>query len=138
MKKVFVDTGVFLALLVKNELSHKAVSKQYEEYKQTKAQFLTSDYILDELFTRCLAGSGVYLAQRAVSLVSGAQEHSELNVLQVDEVTFRRAKEVFLKFAEHKLSFTDATTYVLCKELALDEVFTLDSGFKKVGLKTSF
>jgi len=37
-----------------------------------------------------------------------------------------------------KINFTDATTYVLYKDFAIDEIFTLDSDFKKMRLKTSF
>ena len=46
----------------------------------------------------------------------------------------QKAKEILLKFFEHKVSFTDATTYVLCKDFKIDEVFTLDSDFRKMGL----
>jgi len=65
-------------------------------------------------------------------------ELEEIKVLDIDEVTFDKSLNSLLKFAEHKISLTDATSYTLFKDLQLDEIFTLDSDFKKIGLKTSF
>ncbi len=65
-------------------------------------------------------------------------EKEEVKVLDIDEATFVKSLNSLLKFAQHKISLTDATTYTLFRDLQLDEVFTLDSDFKKIGIKTSF
>lgn len=49
--KVFIDTRVFIALLVKRETFHLEVVEKYHDYKNQKANFYTSDYVLDELLT---------------------------------------------------------------------------------------
>lgn len=38
-----------MALILKGESLHDEVVKQYQTYKQFRAQMITSDYILDEL-----------------------------------------------------------------------------------------
>ena len=55
----------------------------------------------------------------------------------IDPLLFKKSEEGFLKFSEHKISFTDATIYLCMKEFKIDEVFTLDADFKKIGLKVS-
>jgi len=58
--------------------------------------------------------------------------------VDADQMVFRKAQDVLIKFSEHKISFTDAATYVLYKDLALNEVFTLDDDFRKIRVNTSF
>ncbi len=50
--KVFIDTSAFVALFVEKEKFHQEVAKKYQEYRQERATFLTSAYVLDELYTR--------------------------------------------------------------------------------------
>lgn len=69
-----------------------------------------------------------------VSLFVKQDAHHE----RVDETIFSQAKDALIRFCEHKISFTDCTSYVLFKKLALDEVFTLDSDFKKLNIPVSF
>ena len=65
-------------------------------------------------------------------------DSNELTVLEVDSRIFLEAEGSFLKFSDHKISFTDATSYTLLKDFSLDEIFTLDDDFKKIRVNTSF
>ncbi len=136
--KILVDTGAFIALFVKEDINHKITSNQYVEYRKQNTLLFTSDYILDELFTRLLYDCGEYIMKIKVKQINQMIEQKELTLLSVDKVIFEKAQEIFLKFSEHKVSFTDATTYVLYKDFSMDEIFTLDSDFKKMRVKTSF
>ncbi|MBI2337609.1 type II toxin-antitoxin system VapC family toxin [Candidatus Daviesbacteria bacterium] len=129
--KVFIDTSAFVALLVDKETDHKKVAEKYHEYRQKRAILFTSDYILDELFTRLLYFRHIdikkYIEKLKESILRG-----EITVLQIDEANLEKALKAFLKFSDHKISFTDATSYTLFKDFSLDEVFTLDDDFKKI------
>lgn len=136
--KVFIDTGAFIALFVSSEKHHSKVSKKYKDYRSERAQFFTSYYVLDELYTRLIYDFGKSTTQKAIDLLDKSIDQEELRILDVDAVIFRKAQKTLIKFYDHKLSLTDATSYVLCKDLSLDEIFTLDSDFKKIGLNVSF
>lgn len=136
--KVFIDTGAFIALFVSSEKYHSKVSQRYKDYRKQRAQLVTSYYILDELFTRLIYDFGKSVTQKAIDLLNKSIEKEELVVLDIDEVIFRKAQEVMVKFSEHKISLTDATSYILCKDYALDEIFTLDDDFKKIRMSVSF
>lgn len=134
--KVFIDTSAFVALLVEKEVDHKKVAKKYYNYRQSRAILFTSDYILDELFTRLLyfkIDLKKYIQKLKESISKG-----EITVLKIDDALFEKALSGFLKFSEHKISFTDATSYALLKDFSLDEIFTLDDDFKKIRVNTSF
>ncbi len=135
--KVFIDTSAFVALLVDKETDHKKVAKRYHDYRQGRAILFTSDYILDELFTRLLYFRQVDI-KKYIEKLKASISKGEITVLRIDEALFEKALEAFLKFSDHKISFTDATSYTLLKDFSLDEVFTLDDDFKKIRVNTSF
>lgn len=136
--KVFIDTSAFMALILKDESFHQKVVNQYKAYKKSRVQLITSDYILDELYTRCVYRAGSHGAKLATNLIKEVIESNELTVLNVDSDIFQKAEPIFLKFSDNKISFTDATSYILYKDFSLDEIFTLDDDFKKMRLNTSF
>lgn len=135
--KVFIDTSAFVAFLVEKEDHHRKVAKKYYEYRQKRAIFFTSDYILDELFTRLLYYKQFDI-KKYIQKLKDSISKGEITVLRIDEALFEKALEGFLKFSEHKISFTDVTSYSLFKNFSLDEIFTLDADFKKFRVKTSF
>jgi uncharacterized protein len=48
---------------------------------------------------------------------------------------FERAKTFFRKHADHGYSFTDCTSFVLMRELKLQDVLTTDRHFKEAGFR---
>jgi predicted nucleic acid-binding protein len=136
--KIIVDTGIFISLFVHEDINNKRVVDKYTQYQEKNTLFFISDYILDELFTRLRYDCGEYVTKIKVAQINRMIKQEELILLSIDDKLFNKAQEIFLKFSEHKLSFTDATTYCLYKTLKLNEIFTLDSDFRKIGAKTSF
>ncbi len=136
--KVFIDTSAFVSLLVKQDLYHELVVHKHQDYVQHHAIFLTSDYVLDELYTHLVYELPKNQVSEVVAQFDQKIHTKDIRLLPIDETVFSQAKIALLKFSEHKISFTDCTSYVLCKKLALDEVFTLDSDFKKLRLAVSF
>lgn len=136
--KVFIDTSAFIAHFVKQEAFHDDVDRRLKVYLQQKVILLTSDYVLDELLTWFSAKQNKHTLEQLIAGLKKMQDIDELRVLLIDPTIFKKAEEVLIKFCEHKISFTDATTYVLYKDFKLDEIFTLDRDFKKMRAKTSF
>lgn len=136
--KVFIDTSVFISYFLKQDTSNIEVTEKFNFYKKQHAIFLTSNYILDELFAWFCAKETKFFLEKAMNAISEMRETRTIKVFYIDKFICEKAEKLFLKFSEHKISFTDATTYVLYKDFALDEIFTLDSDFKKMRAKTSF
>ncbi len=113
-------------------------NNQYKKYKKLQCLKITSDYILDELYTRILYDFGPRFVEIVIDKMQKLQNAQQLQVIHIDERCFQKSIAVFQKFKEHTLSLTDASVYVLMKEFSFDEVFTLDKDFKKIGLQTSF
>ena len=136
--KVLIDTSAFIAYFIKQDEFHDNALSKYNFYIQQKATLLTSDYVLDELLTWFSAKQPKHILEKLVNALQKMQSTGEIRVLDIDKPIFKKAMEALLKFSDHKISFTDATSYTLLKSFALDEVFTLDDDFRKIRLNTSF
>lgn len=136
--KIFLDTSVLIALFVEKDVWHKKCIEKYKEYKNQRSIFFTNLFVLSELYTRILYDYGKEALKVVINKVAKLQTADKLRIFQIDAGIFRNSEEVMVKFSEHKLSFTDSSIYELGKTFKFDEIFTLDKGFKKVGLKTSF
>lgn len=136
--KVFWDTSALIAYFVKQETHHEKVVNKYNFYKKSKAQFITSNYIIDELLTWFSSHQTKHFTQILIEALEKMRTNGEIKILYIDEPLAEKAISILLKFFEHKISFTDATTYILYKDFAIDEIFTLDRDFKRMRAKTSF
>lgn len=135
--KVFIDTSAYIALIVASEVTHRKVVKIFRDYLSRRAIFYTSDYVLDELFTRLAYDQKPAVVRRSIQLLEQAIKKENLHVLRVEESAFASAKQLFLKYLDQRLSFTDATTVSLFRAYRLDEVFTLDGDFRKLRIPVS-
>lgn len=136
--KVFIDTSVFISYFLKQDILNIEATEKFSLYKKQNAIFLTSNYILDELFTWFCAKETKFFLEKVINAISEMRETRTIKVFYIDKFICEKAEKVFLKFSEHKISFTDATTYVLYRDFSLNEIFTLDSDFKRMRAKTSF
>lgn len=135
--KVFVDTLAWIALFVKTDVNHEKVTKIYQEYKKQNSFFYSSDYVLSELYTRMMYDHGSETLMTVQRKIDELVANGLLVLLDIDSALFEQSKEIMIKFGEHQLSFVDATIYNCMKKFKLDEVFSLDSDFKKIGLQVS-
>ncbi|OGK10304.1 hypothetical protein A2767_02945 [Candidatus Roizmanbacteria bacterium RIFCSPHIGHO2_01_FULL_35_10] len=136
--RVFIDTSAYFALFSKDDSNNDRVTKKLQFYKEIESKLFTSEFVLDELFTLLLKRYAKYIVKQAMEYFYEAETLGQIKIINIDRHLFRKTYDFFLKFSEHKISFTDAVSYVLCKDFKMDEIFTLDSDFKKLRLKTSF
>lgn len=53
-----------------------------------------------------------------------------VHVTQDDE---QRADEIFLKYTDHRISYTDCTSVAVMERLGIDTVFSFDRDFETMG-----
>lgn len=135
---VFIDTSAFIAYFIKQEMYHRAVVERYTVCRKQHAAFVTSNFVVDELITWFAYHQHAAVVGKLIDRWRSVEVTGEIRVLDVDATTRKKAYEVMVKFSDHAISFTDATTYVLCKDFSIDEVLTLDDDFKKMGLTVAF
>ncbi len=104
----------------------------WSDIERSRSRCFTSSFILDETFT--LLGrrsSNSFAADRARALLNSAA----LSILRPDADDEERAIELFAKFADQQVSFTDCISFVLMRRHRLQKAFTFDRHFASAGFE---
>jgi predicted nucleic acid-binding protein len=129
VRTLFVDTGAWLAIADRDDQHHRRAAAFYRA-AGNRVRWVTSDYVLDELATRLRAVRG---AHAAVTFIRAIRRSPICQVRPVTDDAFEEALVSMLKFSDHRLSFTDCTSFALMNELCLREAFSFDGDFARCG-----
>jgi uncharacterized protein len=123
MKRIFVDTGAWYALVDKKDPDHSAAAAFL---RNNRIPLLTTNFIFDETVTLLRRRLGWIIAghfgrqlkdSRLTTLVAVQRENEE------------KAWELFLKFKDHDFSYTDCTSFAVMEALKVDTAFSFDRHF---------
>lgn len=128
MKRAFVDTGAWYALLDKKDPDHARVADACRAYR---GRLVTSNYVFDEVVTLTRYRLGWDVAHRL------GDELREQRVARLERVTPKDEAAAWTIFEQHRdkrYSFTDCTSFVLVQRLTLAVCIAIDSDFRSFGL----
>lgn len=132
MTSIFIDTNVFVALLRENDVNHKRARDLALKIDREKWEAIITDYIIDETYTGLLTRVSFPAALQFDERLRSGLWRIELIIPE----RFAGAQEVFRRYnKDKKWSFTDCTSYVVMKELKINQIFTFDDNFKQMGFK---
>lgn len=129
---VFLDTRIYYALQNRGSRDHDAAKGAFEAVLSGRyGTAFTSEYVYDEAVTLVRKRTGSYdEAQTVGNRILGRNEFPEaVRFLFVARETFDRAVEVFDRYDDQPLSFTDATTVALVERHDIDTVLAFDDDF---------
>lgn len=130
----FVDTGGWIALSDRKDQHHNDATAIYAQLKQQKERLLTTDYVIDETTTRLRYDLSHSTAIKLLDLIERAEKTGVLTVVRIDEILFQEAKVLFRKFDSVVLSFTDCTSFAVCKRYKISEAFAFDQHFSMMAI----
>lgn len=127
-----MDTWGWLALADRGEQQHSQVVSFYAERTRSTGLIVTSDYVLDELFTMMFSR----LAFEAASRFADSLLRSPfITIERITAERFQKARDFRLKFSDKpRISFTDLTSMATMNELGITDVLTADKHFAQVGM----
>ena len=134
--KSFVDTSAWISYSLSQQPEHIIIKNLVNRLIKDHVTIVTSNDVIDETVTRLIYDTNIKIAQEFISRIKASSQTDSLVQLWVDEQIQAEAFETVEKFAEHRLSLTDATTIVLMNRFNIESVISLDSDFRKVGIKT--
>lgn len=134
MRKVFIDTSAWMAYYLSDEPDHIRIKNLIKGFIKEHIAIVTSNDTIDETVTNFIY-INPRIARKFIEFIKKAIATDAVTQLWVDEEIQNEAFVLVEKFSEHKLSLTDATTVVLVKRFKIESIISLDSDFKKVGLK---
>ncbi len=93
-------------------------------------EFITTSYILDEtlpLIRRRLSISA------SISLSKKMRNSQIVKILCISEEVEEKALDLFEKYDDKTFSFTDCVSFVIMRDLGIQEAFTFDEHFLQMG-----
>lgn len=127
---IFIDTSAFLARYVRRDQYHRRARKGWTEISRRRGKCFTSNFVLDETFTLLARRTSYpFAVERARNIVAS----TILEVLRPAAEDELRALELFEKYADQRVSFTDCISFVLMRRARITRAFTFDSHFARAG-----
>ncbi|ELY64375.1 type II toxin-antitoxin system VapC family toxin [Natronococcus jeotgali] len=129
---VFIDTGVFFAHHDVAAARHDAATDAMRAVLTGRfGQPYTSDYVFDEAITLTRTRTGSYddawtLGRR---ILGRGSYPDRIELATITPELFEATLETFERYADHSLSFTDASTIALVEDYDLDAVLSFDDDF---------
>ena len=128
---IFIDTSWFYAVEVEEDINHEKAMKSKKRLARGEyGTPYTTNYILDETIT-LLRFKASFNA--ALKFKKKIEKSKILRVIWIDETVIKDANEIFRKYSDLKLSFTDCTSFAVMKRLGINSALSFDEDFKKMG-----
>lgn len=132
MRRVFVDTGGFVALRNAAEREHPAARAVLAELVGAGASLFTSNYVVAETYTALLMRVS---QEEAITWGRRVRAGQSVEVVRIDETVEDAAWELLERHTDKRWSYVDATSFALMEEEGTDEAFAFDHHFAQRGLR---
>ncbi len=132
---IFVDTWAWLALAYKKDPFHEIAVRQHDHFARQRRHYVTTDHVLAETLSALF---GVLFYDEAKRFVDGlfqAFEQGIYTLVFVSPEQFFKAWELRQKYSDKpRISFVDLTSMAVMRDRGINDVFTGDAHFLKVGM----
>ncbi len=132
MRRVFVDTGAFVALRNAAELEHACARATLEALVRERVPLFTSNYVFAETYAALLVRVG---RREAIAWGESFRAGSAIELARVDESLEESAWSILAAHDDKRWSYVDATSFALMEQEGATEAFAFDSHFAQRGLK---
>jgi predicted nucleic acid-binding protein len=124
---IFVDTGAWFAMAVRNDPDHPAAMGGLERNQEP---LITTDYIMAETATLMRMRDKTARGHRLAVRIASSILRQEAAVLErVTGRDLERALKVFRDYKDHTFSFVDCTSFVVMERLGITHAFAFDRHF---------
>jgi len=127
---IFIDTGAFISRYISKDEYHSSSVRFWNQLKNSGERLFTSSFVLDETLTLPGRRGGYSFAAGKAGKFYTSKVMTILRPLIEDE---HKEVDIFEKYADQKISFTDCISFVLMKKHGIDKVFSFDRHFEYAG-----
>ncbi|OGG43409.1 MAG: hypothetical protein A3F84_22350 [Candidatus Handelsmanbacteria bacterium RIFCSPLOWO2_12_FULL_64_10] len=130
MSRIFADANAWIALNSKRDQWHEAALKINKELLQNGHRYVTTNFVLDETYTGLMMRVGHHAA---VDFGERIRVARTVQLIHITEAIEEEAWNLFKQYSDKDFSFTDCTSFVVMRQLNLQEAFTNDHHFEQMG-----
>jgi uncharacterized protein len=137
MNRVFVDTGGWIACIIKKDKYHSFAKEYFIELGKNNVSLVTSNYVICETLTWLNYNKYHDSAVKQMKIWKEAEQLGHLSVYWVDRDITKEADEIFKRYFDQKLSFADCASFAICRKLSITKIFGFDKHFNTLGFLLS-
>lgn len=129
-KRIFIDTGAFLALEDESD-EHREEALRFRHGVLLKGNYelITTSYILDETLTLIRARLGI---KASIDFSKRIRKSKVVKFVPISKEIEEKALDLFERYDDKDFSFTDCVSFVVMRELGIEEVFGFDQDFDQM------
>ena len=124
---IFVDSGGWFASVVTDDDDYEMARNWLEENKEP---LFTTNYIVDETLTLLRARGE---NQKALEVGNLFFRGLLADVYHLSKDDVLQTWEIFRKFSDKDLSFTDCSCKFICEKFGITQAFSFDKHFRQFG-----
>ena len=124
---ILIDTCALIAVRNADDKNHKnAIKIMTDALKGKYGKVFVSDYVFDEAVTLAYIRTG---SKKFACDIGTFARSRPINLRFIEPVDFDKAWELYLKYEDKHLSFTDCTNIALMERTGIETLFTFDKEF---------
>lgn len=130
ISKCFLDSSSFIAL----NHSH---DRNFAHAQQTasmlnECNYIVSELVVSETYTFMRYRMGFQTANRFLRYLF---HHDKFTIYEPTETVRKRTHDILEKYSDHKISYCDAMSVAIMKELEIRYIFSYGHDFTKLGVE---
>lgn len=130
MKKVFVDTAAWIALINVDDGFHGSALLVMRQLQQQKSQLVTTDFILLEVADALTTSK---LRRKTIAFINRLKELQDLQIIPLSQSLFELGWELYSDRLDKDWGLTDCISFVVMEEEGISAAFTSDRHFEQAG-----
>jgi predicted nucleic acid-binding protein len=132
MRKIFIDSCIFIAMLNPNDQWNEKVSEKMSDIEQHGFKVITSEYVIMEILNMfCKYGDTI--KSNALELINDLYSDPNIEIRRLSSDGFSKAIEKFKKYKDKNWSIIDCTSFNIMDEIKTIECLSTDKHFKQAG-----
>ena len=129
-RKLFVDSGAWLAILDPRDKYHQSAVTFYQDALARYPRLLITNLIVAETYVSVLKAAGY---QKAISFLGLIERSSRIQCIWSNQELEAQALDILRRYDDQDFSYTDAVSFALMQRLELTEAFAFDHHFSTMG-----
>ena len=129
-KRLFVDTGAWLAVIDPKDQYHPPASVFYRQALQAHRHLITTNLVVAETYVN-LRRSLSHTA--AVGFLDTIEQSARIECVWSSPDLEYRARQMLRQYTDQDFSYVDAVSFALMQEMEMNEAFAFDRHFATAG-----
>jgi uncharacterized protein len=130
MKRLFIDTGAFVARALPSDSLHLSAVKTWASLATTGIELISTEHIFDETLTLLARRVGYPYAAQWGALHLQSSSIAWVSAAPSDLIA---ALALMKKYADQSISFTDCVSFQCMRKMRIKDVFGYDRHFRLAG-----